>query len=655
MSRAMPAAVLLALALSACAADEPACTVPEGADPDWIGVLRCDRDYELLHAERSDAIFARTRTINWLIDREDENRVYFIDTRTWDLHYAFASAYLEREGLTPVGDHAEFNLLNYRRADRRFVLGKLIRYLDQDLLTIELSAGDTAGADMIVDAYQRLAGALHDGDELVYRPVSSDQERLLPDIEPRIPVVRTEDVFLGQSYQALHQTAGVGTLRFVRLAELAAEPVSPTEIVVLDRVPSDISLVSGIVTAEFQTPLSHVNLLSKNRGTPNMALRDAWDDPALRALEGELVRLEVGAQDYAIAPASAAEAEAFWDSLRPGEPLVPALDLSVDRLLDATELGHGDADQVGAKAANLFEMARIGGDGGAPVPLPERPFAIPFAFFDRHMTASGLDRVADELLADHAAGALTGSELEERLFDLRWQIFRAPMNPDDLAAITAELAARWGSTTRVRFRSSTNAEDLASFSGAGLYTSASATLEDGDAAVARAVKAVWASVWNRQAFVERDFYRVEHGAVRMGVLVHPAFGDEVANGVAVTINEFADNRPAFYLNSQVGEVSVTNPTGEAIPEQLLYYTWYEEPEYEIITRSSLLADRPGWPGGRSVLTDDELAALVHELERIHLHFKRLYPPSADFAMDVEYKLAPGRRVVVKQARPLARR
>ena len=140
----------------------------------------------------------------------------------------------------------------------------------------------------------------------------------------------------------------------------------------------------------------------------------------------------------------------------------------------------------------------------------------------------------------------------------------------------------------------------------------------------------------------------------MGVLVHPAMTNELANGVAVTINEFADNRPAYYINGQLGEVSVTNPTGLAIPEQLLYYTWFESPEYEVITRSSLVEDRPDWPDYPSLLSEAELETLASYLSAIHDHFKGLSPPDPDFAMDVEWKLAPGRVMYVKQARPLVR-
>ena len=651
----MRSALAALVALAACSgSDEGECVVPDGVDPDWIAELGCQSDLELLWHEEEDVIFAHTRSLLWLIDREDDDRLYFIDTGEFRLHFDFASRYLDYgDPFTPVGTHAEFNILNYRREERRFVLGQVIHYLDPGLVTMEMSAGDTAGADMIVDAFERVRESVFDGDRMVYRPVSASQEELLPEIEERIPVIRTAEVFQGQTYQPLNQKVGFGTLRFRRLAEIEAQPPSPTDIVVLDRVPNDISMVSGLVTEEFQTPLAHVNILSKNRGTPNMALRGAWDDPSLRALEDELVRLEVGANEFTVAEATTADAEAYWDELRPDAPLTPEFDLSVTAPVDLDDAGRDDAIAIGAKAANLAEVATIRVDG-APIAMPDDPFAIPFAFYDQHMTAHGLDVDAAEIAADAAAG-LPYDELAERLFDLRWRIFRAPMDTAARDALHAEVVARWGATASVRFRSSTNVEDLPDFSGAGLYTSASADLAGGPAAVEAAVKVVWASAWNLQAFVERSFYRVDHARVRMGVLVHPAMPDEMANGVAVTINEFAENRPAFYINGQLGEVSVTNPTGLAVPEQLLYYTWYEEPEIEVISRSSLVAAREDWEAWPAILTEQELVQLATYLTAIHQHWRSLEPGDPELAMDVEWKLGPGREVMIKQARPLVRR
>ncbi len=636
-------------ATSGCSS-EPECTVPDGVQTDWIRTLGCQRDYELLWTDRVDSVFARTRTINWLIDREQNGRVFFINSAEFNLHFEFANAYLNIPTLTPVGTHADFNILNYRRDNRRFVLGKLIRYIDQGLATVEFSAGDTANAQMIVSAFKTISDAVYDGASLKYRPVSADQEKMLGEIAASIPTIASEEVFRGQTLQPLHAAIGYGTLRFRRVGELGGRPLAPTDIAVLDRVPTDLALVSGVITDEFQTPLSHVNILSKNRGTPNMALRGAFEDPELRDLEDTLVRLTVTSQGYEIESATLTAAQAFWDSLRPTEPLVPELDLTVTGLVELKQANAESASSIGAKAANLAEL----GTFSAPLRLPQTPIAIPFSAFNDHLVSHGLDVVIEELLADVEASEIDADELAARLFELRWRIFQAPMDPTLGATLMTTITTDFGAGAQLRFRSSTNAEDLADFSGAGLYTSAGAGVDEGAVAVAKAVKVVWASTWNLAAFVERDFYRVDHRRVRMAVLIHPAFEKELANGVAVTINEFAENRPAYYINSQVGEVSVTNPTGLAIPEQILYYTWYEDPEYEVITRSSLLTGTDA-SEGRGVLTEVELAELADALEAIHSHFRVKLGGGAGFAMDVEFKIDSERNLVIKQARPLKQR
>jgi hypothetical protein len=644
--------LLLGAAVLGACGSEPTCEIPTGEEPAAVSRLGCAADREQMSTGREDAVFARTRSINVIIDREDGNRLYFIDPDVYVLHFDFATEHLDDPDLTPVGSHQEFNILNYRRAERRFILGKLVEYVDQDVQTFELAAGDTADADMIVFAFEHVAAAVDIGDELKYRPVSADQEEMLPALAERIPTIRTDDVFQNQVYQPLNPGVGFGVLRFRRTATLDGQPVSPTDLVVLDRVPNEVSMVSGIITAEFQTPLAHVGVLAKTRGTPNMALKDAWDDDRLRAVEGELVRLEVGPQDFSVEIADPVEAQAYWDSLRPAEIQVPAHDSVSTPMFDVTLVQLSDVIRIGAKAANLGEVYSIVLPNDGAIPAPDRPFAIPFAHYANHLVASGVVPMIDSLLDDQAAGLVDPAELERRLFAIRWAIYRTPVDPTLLDRVVAAASARWAPTTKIRIRSSTNVEDLAEFTGAGLYTSAGVHLDDGLEALGNALKVVWASVWNPQAFIERDFYRVDQHEVRMGLLVHPAPDDELANGVALTINEFSERRPAHYINAQIGVVSVTNPTGDAVDEQILFYTWYEEPEYEVITRSSLLDWTTDWPSDTSVLTDDELVELADYLTAIHLHFRGLYP---DHAVDVEWKLMPDRQILIKQARPFKTR
>ena len=65
---------------------------------------------------------------------------------------------------------------------------------------------------------------------------------------------------------------------------------------------------------------------------------------------------------------------------------------------------------------------------------------------------------------------------------------------------------------------------------------------------------MFASLWTFRAFTEREFYRIDHLAAAMGVLVHPNYTDELANGVAVSFDPVSGEDAHYYVNTQVGEI-----------------------------------------------------------------------------------------------------
>src|SRR5207245_11588866 len=62
-------------------------------------------------------------------------------------------------------------------------------------------------------------------------------------------------------------------------------------------------------------------------------------------------------------------------------------------------------------------------------------------------------------------------------------------------------------------RSSTNSEDLPNFNGAGLYTTVPNVR--GDDQLIEAIKTVWASVWNFEAYEARERAGIEHVKISM--------------------------------------------------------------------------------------------------------------------------------------------
>ena len=113
----------------------------------------------------------------------------------------------------------------------------------------------------------------------------------------------------------------------------------------------------------------------------------------------------------------------------------------------------------------------------------------------------------------------------------------ADFTPQQRATIIAALQLAGLEGARIRFRSSTNVEDSESFSGAGLYDSYSGCLEDDtdsdnagpshcdpaeakERGVFRALRKVYASFYNENAFLERLRHGIIEAEVGMAILVH---------------------------------------------------------------------------------------------------------------------------------------
>lgn len=642
--------------------DPWACVITE-AEPDFSHQVGCEADFDALASLPLDASIPGARSVKTLVDRADDSELWFANSVKYPIHWDFARAFLNAtDGLPPVGDLASFNLTEYYSPDRRFLLGAVTYYEGADAWVYELSPYDTSDASMVEAAFDRIRDNSFFGRELKFHPTSEAIEALLDDLPEDIPVITTDELFAGIDYQPYNFGTTTGLLTFHRAEEVDGTYTPFRELVVLDAVPLDISVTAGIITAEFQTPLAHINVLSVNRGTPNMALREAWDDPELRALEGKWVELTVSPFDYEIREITAEEAEAWWQENKPEPLTVPAIDDTVTDLRDVEDIivdGNDLRSEVqeklrafGSKGTNYAALYDIGAD----VPMQEQAFVIPFHWYRNHMEANGLQA---ELVALMANPRWTSDPdwRYAKLEELKLHIVEAPIDPVFLQTVLARIAVDFPADTDARFRSSTNAEDLGNFTGAGLYNSQTGRpeLEDLEIeeSVAWAIKTAWSNLWNPRAYEEREYYSIDQLAVGMALLTTPNFPEEEANGVAITNNLFDTSglEPAFYVNVQPGDAEVVQPEPGIVPDAFLHFYYSPGQPVVYISHSNLI------PLGETVLTNRQINDLGRALAAIHSWFYPVYGADGGwYGMDVEFKfddkLNPGTpELFIKQARP----
>jgi hypothetical protein len=451
------------------------------------------------------------------------------------------------------------------------------------------------------------------------------------------PVYFEDDLYANIGYLPLNQASSFGRLRLLEIGERPAV----RDIVICKTLPNEMPRVAGVITGVRQTPLSHVNLRAIQDKVPNAFITKAWENSSIAPLIGKYVYYAVNADGFEIREATLKEVETHFADLRPSKVQRPERDLSVKRILPLDDIGFTDAARFGVKTANLATLRTFGfPDGTVP-----NGFGIPFYFYDEFMKHNGFYDDLEGLLTDTAFLSDHDTKATE-LKKFRAEIKKGEM-PAWMMDALSELHNAFPEGTSLRCRSSTNNEDLPGFSGAGLYDSYTHHPHEGH--LSQSIKQVFASLWNFRAFEARDFYRIDPFVTAMGVLVHPNFEGELANGVAVSDDVVYQTQGNYYLNTQVGEDLVTNPEDQSIPEEILL-DWWDSNNYRIITTSNRTAE------GARILKNAYLRQLSFYLGTIHNKFSRLYTSTSrtnDFAMEIEFKITSEGKLAVKQARPWA--
>jgi hypothetical protein len=451
-----------------------------------------------------------------------------------------------------------------------------------------------------------------------------------------IAVYLDRDIYKNIAFLPLNQAVSFGLLRVM---ENETRP-SPRDIVVCKTLPNQMPRVAGVISEVRQTPLSHVNLRAIQDKVPNAFIEEGLNKDSIKSLLGKFVRYEVNSQGYRLREATQQEVDKHFAAIRPKEAVVPSRDLSVKEYRKLREITFNDSASFGAKTANLAAMHAF----KLPAGIVPDGIGVPFHYFDAFMTHNNLYATIEELTSTDEF-KMDRESRDATLQKVR-QLVENGEIPEWMNQSLSEIHKSFPAGTSLRCRSSTNNEDLPGFSGAGLYDSYTHRADEGH--LGKTIKQVYASLWNLRAYEEREFFRIDHEPTAMGVLIHPNFKDETANGVAVTDDILYDSYGNYYINTQLGENLVTNPSEAASPEEVLL-GWWKENGHQIVRKSQA-------NDGKPLLATAQLDAMRAHLAKIHGRFARLYEVDAEskFAMEVEFKITKEGQLVIKQARPWVR-
>ncbi|MDB5938115.1 MAG: pyruvate phosphate dikinase PEP/pyruvate-binding protein [Polaromonas sp.] len=603
--------------------------------PDSLPALRSQAEFNALARIHNPGTPMALPHVMFAIDRlPTPARMHYLNTPRFGLHEHF----VRQTGLMPRADEQAIKS-NYLRPDRRFVFGTVSWQPGMAAFTYEFWEGDQLTEPLLRQADQLLKANFFA--PLQLKTSSTLHERLAQ--KTGLAFVTQEALIRGQPFMALNPGTATGRLRIVEQAG-NADTLRPDDIALLRQVPLSLAPVAGVLTERASTVLSHVNLLAKGWGIPNAYLRDAAS--VLRPHEGHWVELKVAASGYQLRRLTPPEIAAWQQRQKQlsaqGAVQTAKPDLVETRLWPLVALRPRHSAQCGAKAANLGALQAV---GIVDTFVPDG-FCIPFSHYDRFMRAHRLaDRVAR---MQQLPGFGTDPKVrKEALARLRGEIVQWPVD----RATAAEWKGRWQSQLGgqgVFVRSSSNSEDLPGFSGAGLYSTVPNVLTG--EALERAVKTVWASVFNFEAWEARSAARFRTDAVMMGVFVQAAI-DATNAGVMITRDPFTTTGwHVTYISAKRG-IGIRVVEGQRVAEQVMYSSWSKA--IQVLSRSAdttaLQLNASGGvkevpiEAGRVVLND----ALVLRLAGVGAAVKQVF---GGVDQEIEWATVGG-RIALLQARP----
>jgi len=669
--------------------DEPDCAEAEARLGYQACVPRVPDETTFEEVTLTASTVDQLRVGKYLVPAVDDARVppVFLDVNNFQMHYDFLVQAFPDDfsGLTTD----QYEALTLYPDTREFFAGTYALYLGEAGTWFGFTVWDdpadpdsTISEDDVEKAWTILQDRFGIGD-LVWVPNSSAQKEAAQGwTDAPFPI---DGVETNITYEVYNAGEAYGTLRLYTLEGLDEATQNAEfgyqDILAIDEAPTDLErVVSGIITGTRQGELSHLNVRSSTRGTPNCYIADPLT--TLADWEGQLVHFTCGEDTWSIEAASAEQAQAWWDSIRPDPVAVCAPDTTVTDLPELHELVTDTLEErqdnictYGAKGSNLATLyQRIDEE------YQLQGFLIPFHYYQEFMDTHTWTVDLGDGPAEHSFSETLAAWSEDPTFtadpstrradlsDLRDAIKDSTLDPDFVTLLAEHIRDVFGDdTTMVRFRSSSNAEDSMEFAGAGLYESESGCLADeldsdevgpslcdpskeDEQTLDHALLKVWASLWNMEAWDERDWYSIDQSQVAMGVLACTRVGGEQANAVAFTGNPSAAGDDRYLINAQEGELAVVSSDPGVYPESVLL-TLEDGVVSDILRVTGSSEVESG-----EVLTDAELAELGAELWDITDVFPLddVAPEGHDVLWDTEWKIDSDGQLKIKQIRPYLR-
>ncbi len=477
-------------------------------------------------------------------------------------------------------------------------------------------------------------------------------------------LLRDANQLVGLRYELFGRDVGAGLRSLnpgLARGRLRLKPVDqhddfePQGIYLLPETVAALPPVAGILTAGEGNPLSHVQLLARNLGIPNVAVDESLI-PELMDYQGRKIILAASPAGSVQLMLDKGQLDQIFQQTSASQILIrpdlQKLDLKTRDLIPLSRLRATDSGRiVGPKAANLGDLYHHYPEAVA------NGLAIPFGVFRSLLdqpAKNGRQTIFEWMETEYAAiqampsaSAKRAKKMESLRQQLESYILNADPGDDFRRRLAAAMDTVFGpaGTYGVFVRSDTNVEDLPGFTGAGLNKTIPNTV--GFENLLAAIPRVWASPFSKRAFAWRQSHMDHPQHVYSSVLLLHSIPSE-KSGVMVTRD--IDTGQLGWLSVAVNEgvggavdgqaaesLRINMKTGEVRMLAQATTPWRR------VLKSSGGMDKELIKGGGTVLSPDEIKQLINLAQDLPQRYPSILDADGNPApADIEFGFVKGK-------------
>ena len=451
---------------------------------------------------------------------------------------------------------------------------------------------------------------------------------------------------VGYGLQGLNPGVAEGVLLTLEQYAADIEPSIPKVLLVPETL-ADLPPVVGILTENAGNQLSHVQLLARNLGVPNVVVAPSLL-PQIRAKTGQPVSL--ASSPGGIVKLSTLDEKEFRKRFQAATPDAGTqivvdlnkLKLDTKQPIPGAELRSSDSGvSVGPKAAKLGELNfRYPGHVSSSLAIPFGSFRqVLDQKFKPNGNLSGFGwlkmRYTEQAKLDDSRARQ--QYRNDTLTQIRQWLMTVPLPAEFVSVLRQAMTKEFGQdgSYGVFVRSDTNVEDLPGFTGAGLNLTLPNVV--GFENVLKAIRSVWASPFTERAFGWRQALMDHPEHLYVAVLLHQGVNND-KSGVLVSANIENGDQSAYTVVANEG---VGGGVEGQSAEMLMVYP--DQNRQEFLASATAPTKRVLLQNGGSelvrasnpdrLLTDSDIVALDKLVKDLHTWFKR---DGKTLIADVEY-------------------